>query len=1050
MIRWIIGSSLKLRFLVIAVAGGLMLFGIPQLSTVPVDVFPEFAPPRVEIQTPCLGLSAEEVEALVSVPREQALNGVEGLEVMRSKSVPDLSAIELLFKPGTDIMLARQLVQERLETVVTTLPTWASPPFMMPPVATTGRVLKIGLSSANHSLIDMSMISYWTIRARLLRVPGVANVAIWGERLHMPQVQVDPQRLKAQNVSLDQIMSVTADALDVGLLQFSNGAIIGTGGFIDTPNQRLMIRHVLPIVGSNDLAQVPVADKVKADGTPLRLSDVANIVEDHQPLIGDAVVNAGPGLLLVVEKYPWANTLQVTREVEDALAALRPGLPGIVMDSTIFRPADFIETAINNLTTALLLGCILVVLVLGAFLFEWRTALISLVAIPLSLVAGGLVLYLQGTTINTMILAGFVIAVGVVVDDAIIDVENIMRRLREARRTGSTQSTASIILEASLEVRSAIIYATLIILLAVVPIFFIGGVSGAFFQPLVWAYGLAVLASMLVALTVTPALCLLLLGKTSAERRESPLVRGLQRGYERALVWSMGRPRWAFATVGLLLLVGVAVFPFLGQSLFPQFKERDFLMHWVTKPGTSVIEERRIVEQASQELRTIPGVRNFGSHIGQALLADEVVGVNAGENWISIDPAADYDKTLAAVQEVVDRQPGLYHDVLTYLNERIDEVLTGASEAFVVRIYGPDLKGLHSAADEVKQALTGIDGLVDLHVELQTEVPQVQVQVDLAAAQRYGLKPGDVRRAAATLLSGEEVGDIFRDGKAYDVVVWSTPETRSSLTSIRDLLIDTPDGGHVRLGDVALVHIAPAANVVQRENDSRRIDVGANVRGRDIGAVAADIQSRLQSVAFPLGYHAEVLGEYAERQAAEARLLGLALAVAVGIFLLLQLSFGSWRLAVLSFLTLPSALVGGLLAASISGGVISLGSLVGFFTVFGIAARNGILLINHYQHLERYEGATFGLDLVLRGARERLSPILMTALATGLALVPLVIAGDIPGHEIEHPMAVVILGGLVTSTLLNLFVVPAIYLRFGKDKNSLTEGSGVTGQASIA
>jgi CzcA family heavy metal efflux pump len=996
-----------------------------------------------------LGLSAEEVEALVSVPLEQALNGVEGLEVMRSKSVPDLSAIELLFKPGTDIMLARQLVQERLETVVTTLPTWASPPFMMPPVATTGRVLKIGLSSANHSLIDMSMISYWTIRARLLRVPGVANVAIWGERLHMPQVQVDPQRLKAQNVSLDQIMSVTADALDVGLLQFSNGAIIGTGGFIDTPNQRLMVRHVLPIVGSNDLAQVPVADKVKADGTPLRLSDVANIVEDHQPLIGDAVVNAGPGLLLVVEKYPWANTLQVTREVEDALAALRPGLPGIVMDSTIFRPADFIETAINNLTTALLLGCILVVLVLGAFLFEWRTALISLVAIPLSLVAGGLVLYLQGTTINTMILAGFVIAVGVVVDDAIIDVENIMRRLREARRTGSTQSTASIILEASLEVRSAIIYATLIILLAVVPIFFIGGVSGAFFQPLVWAYGLAVLASMLVALTVTPALCLLLLGKTSAERRESPLVRGLQRGYERALVWSMGRPRWAFATVGLLLLVGVAVFPFLGQSLFPQFKERDFLMHWVTKPGTSVIEERRIVEQASQELRTIPGVRNFGSHIGQALLADEVVGVNAGENWISIDPAADYDKTLAAVQEVVDRQPGLYHDVLTYLNERIDEVLTGASEAFVVRIYGPDLKGLHSAADEVKQALTGIDGLVDLHVELQTEVPQVQVQVDLAAAQRYGLKPGDVRRAAATLLSGEEVGDIFRDGKAYDVVVWSTPETRSSLTSIRDLLIDTPDGGHVRLGDVALVHIAPAANVVQRENDSRRIDVGANVRGRDIGAVAADIQSRLQSVAFPLGYHAEVLGEYAERQAAEARLLGLALAVAVGIFLLLQLSFGSWRLAVLSFLTLPSALVGGLLAASISGGVISLGSLVGFFTVFGIAARNGILLINHYQHLERYEGATFGLDLVLRGARERLSPILMTALATGLALVPLVIAGDIPGHEIEHPMAVVILGGLVTSTLLNLFVVPAIYLRFGKGRNSLTEGTGTTGQASV-
>jgi CzcA family heavy metal efflux pump len=1063
MIRWIIGSSLKLRYLVITIAGALILFGIPQLSNVPLDVFPEFAPPRVEIQTPCLGLSTEEVEALVTVPLEQAMNGVAGLDVMRSKSVPDLSAIELLFKPGTDVMLARQLVQERLATVITTLPTWASPPFIMPPVSTTGRVLKIGVSSKASSQIDLSMISYWTIRARLLRVPGVANVAIWGERLRMPQVQVDPERMKQHDVTLDRIMTITADALDVGLLQFSSGALIGTGGSIDTPNQRLDVRNILPIVTSNDLAQVPIADKKKGDGTPLRLTDVAKVVEDHQPLIGDAVVSGGPGVLLVVEKYPWANTLQVTHGVEDALAALKPGLPGISIDSTIFRPADFIETAVGNLSNALLLGCILVALVLGGFLFEWRTAVISLVAIPLSLLAAAMVFYLQGATINTMILAGFVIAVGVVVDDAIIDVENIMRRLREARATHtlmqaqmqtqdqagtdtdttsttsttstmSIASTASIILRASMEVRSAIIYATLIILLAVVPVFFIGGVSGAFFQPLALSYGLAVLASMLVALTVTPALCLLLLDKAKLERRESPVVRVLKRWYEGVLSLSMERPRWAYGVVGLLVVLGLVVSPFLTQSLFPQFKERDFLMHWVTKPGTSVIEERRIVEEASKKLMAIPGVRNFGSHIGQALLADEVVGVNAGENWISIDPSADYNKTHAAVQEVVDAQPGLYHDVLTYLNERIDEVLTGASETFVVRIYGPDLGGLRKAADNVKDALTGIDGIVDLHTELQTEVPQVQVEVDLAAAQRYGLKPGDVRRAAATLLSGEEVGDIFRDGKAYDVQVWSTPATRSSVNSIRDLLIDTPGGGHVRLGDVAQVRVAPAANVVRRENDSRRIDVGANVRGRDLGAVAADIQRRLQTVPFGLGYHAEVLGEYVERQAAEARLLGLAVAVAVGILLLLQLSFGSWRLAVLSFVTLPSALVGGVLAAFASGGVISLGSLVGFFTVFGIAARNGILLINHYQHLERVEGVPFGLSLVLRGARERLSPILMTALATGLALVPLVLAGDIPGHEIEHPMAVVILGGLFTSTLLNLFIVPAIYLRFGRER----------------
>jgi Cu/Ag efflux pump CusA len=513
-------------------------------------------------------------------------------------------------------------------------------------------------------------------------------------------------------------------------------------------------------------------------------------------------------------------------------------------------------------------------------------------------------------------------------------------------------------------------------------------------------------------------------------------VRWLQRGYERMLTWVLRWPRLTVSTVAVIALIGVLVFPLMGESLFPAFKERDFLMHWISKPGTSITEEVKIVTAASKEVRAIPGVRNFGSHIGQALLADEVAGVNFGENWVSIDPAVDYDKTLAAIQEVVDSHPGLYHNVLTYLNERIDEVLTGASEAFVVRVYGPDLKGLHETAESVKQALEGIDGLVDLHIELQTQVPQIQVEVNLPAAQRYGLKPGDVRRAAATLLSGEEVGDIFRDGKAYDVAVWSTAETRHSLNTIRDLLIDTPSGQHVRMGDVADVRIAPASNVVEREKDSRRLDVGANVRGRDIGAIAHDIEQRLQTVQFPLGYHAEVLGEYTERQAAESNLLGLALAAAVGIFLLLQLSFGSWRLATLSFLTLPSALVGGLLAAFAAGGIISLGSLVGFFTVFGIAARNGILMINHYQHLERYEGETFGMGLVLRGARERLAPILMTALATGLALVPLVIAGEIPGHEIEYPMAVVILGGLVTSTVLNLFIIPAIYLLFGREKNA--------------
>ncbi len=1030
--RSIVAASLKFRFIALALAVAMMGYGIAQIPNMPVDAFPEFAPPRVEIQTPSLGMSADEVESLVTVPLEQAFNGVENLDLMRSKSIPDLSSIELLFKPGTDVVRARQLVQERLTTVLTTLPTWAAPPVIIPPVSSTGRVMKIGVSSKDVSLMDLSMIAYWTIRARLLGVPGVANVAIWGERVKMPQVQVDPQRMLAHNVSLDQVMEHTADALDVGILYFSKGAVIGTGGYIQTPNQRLGIRHVLAISGPEDLGQVPIADRRRPDGTALRLSDVSDVVWDTWPLFGDAVINDGPGLMLVVEKFPWANTLDVTHGVEDALDELRPGLAGIDMDPTIFRPADFIQVALDNLTRALIIGCILVMGVIAAFLFQWRTALISMVAIPLSLMAGALVLYLSGAVINTMILAGFVIAIGVVVDDAIIDVENITRRLRLARAAGSAQSTASIVLEASLEVRQAIVHATLIDAVVALPIFFIGGLSGAFFQPMALAYGLAVLASMVVALTVTPAMCLMLLAKAPLSHREKPLVRWLQGMYDRVLARIVRRPRPVFIGTAVVMVVGVSVLPMLGESLFPHFKERDFLIHWITKPGSSVIEEQRIVTRLSKELRAIPGVRNFGSHIGQALLADELNGVNFGENWISVDPAADYDETIAAIEDVVYGYPGLFHNVETYLNERIDEVLSGSSQTFVVRIYGPDLKIIHEKAQEVEDSLRGIPGIIDLNVQLQSEVPQIQVEVNLAAAQHYGLKPGDVRRASGTLLAGEEVGDIFRDGKAYDVNVWSTPATRRSLTSVRNLLIDTPSGGHVRLGDVADVRIRPAQSVIYRENDSRRIDVGAEVTDRDLSAVADEVEDRLDNIQFPLGYHAVVLGEYAEREAASNRLLVFAIAAGLGVFLILLASFENTRLAVLGFLTLPSALVGGLLGAYVTGEVISLGSLVGFLTVFGIAARNQIMLVSHYQHLERHEGEAFGPVLALRGARERLSPILMTALATGLALVPLVITGDIPGHEIEYPMAIVILGGLITSTLLNLFVVPSLYLRFGK------------------
>ena len=1028
MMRWLVATSLRFRFLVIAISASLMYFGFLRLRELPVDVFPEFAPAKVEIQTICLGLSPSEVEALVTVPIENALAGIPGVAALRSKSVPALSSVVVLFQPGVDELRTRQLVTERIAIATPSLPTFAAPPFMMPPLSSTSRVMKIGITSPTRSVMDLSMLTYWTIRARLLGVPGVANIAIWGEQLKMVQVEVDPDNLASLNLTLDEVSEAVSDALDVGLLRYSSGAHIGTGGFIETPNQRLEVQLTSASQTPETLAKIPVGVK---DGKPLVLGDVAHIRFGPQGMIGDAVINDGPGLMLIVEKFPWGNTLEVTRGVEAALEAMKPGLPGVEIDTKIFRPATYIEESITNLSHALLIGCVLVVLVMIAFLYEWRAALIATVAIPLSLLAAGLLLYASGASMNTMVLAGFVIAIGAVVDDAIIGIENIMRRLRLERAEGSGRSVARVILEASLEVRGPIVFATLIVVIAVVPVLFMEGLSGAFFKPLVLAYLLAILASMIVAVTVTPAMGLLLLRNAPLDNKGSPLVVWLSRGYTELLTKATYGPRPAYVGVVVVTLMGAAMWPLLGHSLLPDFKERDFLMHWVTKPDTSHPEMVRITTRASKELRAIPGVRNFGAHIGQAFAADEVVGVNFGENWISIDPKVDYDKAVHAVDEMVQGYPGLYRDLQTYLKERIREVLTGSGEAIVVRLFGADLDVLRDKAEVVRAAMSDIPGIVDLHKQLLVEVPEIQVTLKLDAAQRYGLKPGDVRRASATLVAGEEVGDIFNGGRTYDVQVWTSREWRHSLTSLQNMLIDTPTGDRVRLSEVADVAIRPSPNSIPRENGSRRMDVHSNVKGRALEAVALDVQSRLDKIDLPIGYRAVLQGEYVELKAARGRILqftGLALGI---ILILLNITFRSWRIAFMTFLTLPFALVGGVFAALAAGGVVSLGTLVGFLTVLGIAARNGIMMICHFQHLEIHEGEPFGPALVLRGARERLSPILMTAGAAGLAILPLVIYGNLPGHEIEYPMAVVILGGLVTSTLLNLFVVPALYLRFG-------------------
>jgi CzcA family heavy metal efflux pump len=956
---------------------------------------------------------------LVTVPLENALIGTPKAETIRSKSVLGLSSVVLLFRRGTDLMEARQLVQERVARVAELLPDVASPPVLLSPLSSTSRVMKIGLSSTTLTQVELTTLARWTIRPRLMSVPGVANVAIWGQRDRELQVLVDPDRLRAHDVTLAELDRAAREAVTVG-----------PGGFIDTPNQRLAVTHRASIETPEDLAALTVAYR---DGTALTLGDVAEVVEGFPPPIGDAIINEGPGLLLIVEKQRDGNTLDVTSGIEEALAALAPGLVGVDVDATIFRPATFIEMSLHNLNRALLVGCLLVILILGAFLYDWRTALISLLAIPLSLLAAGLVLRYQGGTIDTMVLAGLVIALGEVVDDAIIGVENVMRRLRLNAREGRPRSNFRVVLDASIEVRSAVLYGSLIVVMVFLPIFFLQGLAGSFFRPLAYSYVLAIFASLVVALTLTPALSIMLLpGHAERHTEEPPLVQKLRARYRMILPRFIHRPDRAVQILGASVAVTVLIMPLMGEEFLPNFREYDFLMHWVEKPGTSLDAMNRISLQASRELLAVPGVRNLGSHTGRAEVADEVVGPNFTELWISLDPSVEYDETVATVQSIVNGYPGLYRDLLTYLRERVKEVLTGASATIVVRVFGPDLDVLTEEAHEVEAAIQGVEGVVDLHVQQQVLVPQINVRFRPDAAARFGLTPGDVQRAVTTLVRGNKVGEFYEDQMVFNISVWGQPEVRGDPTALQRLMIDTPSGAQVPLSEVAEIMIVPARNEITREGVSRKIDVTCNVAGRDLGSVARDIEERIAGLTFGSGYHAEVLGEYQAQQESRNRLLLLGALSLLGIFLVLHADFGSVRLAMLVFLTLPFALVGGVAGVLLTGAVLSLGAIVGFVTVLGIAARNGIMLVSHFRHLEKEEGMPFGEELVMRGAEERLSPILMTALATGLALLPIALGGTRPGHEIEHPLAVVIVGGLVTSTLLNLLLVPALYLRYGR------------------
>ncbi len=1031
--RGLIGSSLNLRFLVVILALVAMFAGGAQLRQMPVDVLPEFSPPYVEIRTEALGLSAEEVEQLITLGMEQdLLNGVPWLDTVHSKSVEGLSSIVLTFEPGTDLIRARQMVSERLAQAFA-LPHVSKPPTMIQPLSSTGRFIIVGLSSKDLSLIQLSVLARWTIGPRLMGVPGVANVAIWGNRDRQLQVLVDPQRLNENKIPLEKILETTGNALWVSSLSFLEASTPGTGGFIDTPQQRLGVWHLSPLVSAEDLARVPIEGAEN-----LRLGQVTTVIEDHQPLIGDAVLDQNPGLLIVVEKFPGTNTLEVTRGVEDVLRAMLPGLPGIKLDSSIFRPAGFIESSIANVGNALIIGFLLLILLLG-FFAGWRAALIGAVSILLSLIAAAWVLYQRGATMNIVVLAGLLASLGVVIDDVIMDIDHILRRVREAGNARNLEATLNIVSDAASESRGTMIYATLIIVIAATPIFFLTGLSATFFQSLGFTYMLAVLVSMVVAILVTPALCMIFVTSANTGNRVSTFMERQQQAYGRTIgkVVQQARPLMLVLVLGAL--VSLAGFAFLNRSLIPTFKDRNLLVQLSGVAGMSQPEMSRIDTRLSAELKSVPGVANVDAHMGRAVLGDQVVNVNSSELWVTIDGQADYDKTITAIRAVVNGYPGLNGKVMTYMQDRTNELTSAGENVVNVRLYGDRQDILNSEAEKVKKALTGLNGISALKVDLPIQEPSFQIEVDLAKAQQYGIKPGEVRRTAAILLSGVMVGNLFEEQKVFDVVVWGTPETRSSMSSINEMLIETPSGKQVRLGDIAEVRIVSVPAVIEHDAVKRYLDIKATVKGRNISAVAADIRGRLANMQFPLEYHAEVLSSFVNQQAPSSRLYIFTGAAVLIIFLLLQAAYRSWRFALLSFITVPAALAGGVLAIFATGGSLSLGSLIGFLVLFEIAIRNSIVMVEHFYQLERKQGLPFAAELIIRGAVERFGSIMATALAIALLVIPALIMGEIPGLEVIRPMAVVTLGGLVTLTLFSLYALPALYLRYGSNREAELE-----------
>ena len=1023
--RWLISSSLKSRGLVLAVSVALLVGGVVQFRTMPKDILPEFTPPSVEIQTEAIGLAAAEVEQLVTVPLEQdLLNGVAFLDVIHSQSVPGLSRIQLVFKPGTDLARARQIVNERL-TQAAALPHVSTPPQMLQPLSSQNRVMMVRVSSSTASLIDLGVLTRWTLRPRLMGVSGVADVAIWGQRERQIQVQVNPERLAAKGVTLEQVISTAGNSLWWSPLGRLEANTPGSGGFIDGPQQRLGVRHESPIKKAEDLANVAVEGL--SDGYSegaLKLGDVATLIEDHQPLIGDAVFADGKGLLLVIEKLPEANVVEVTRDVNETLRALAPGLSGVNIDATIFRPASYVHASVTNVVATLLIGLGLLMLLFLALFSDWRRAIAAAVAVATSFCAAVLVLHARGETVNAMVLGGLVLATLILIDDAVVFTDR--RRMRREPHIGLLENTIATALHAA----PPIAFATAILALALVPVYVLDGQSGVFLPRVATSYVLAVVASMVAGLTVAPAVGVLLAHRDNVVRGETRVEGALGALHDRGASF-VRSPRRALGVLAALVVVGGVAVPFLqrGSSIVAPFKDRNVLVHWEGAPGTSLGEMDRITGLASNELRSLPGVKTVAAHVGRAIQGDQIVSVNAGEIWVGIKGSADYDRTFSSIRRTVKGYPGLTSTVRTYSDERIRQVFGDVRSDLTVRVYGSDLEVLRTEAEAISTMMSSIGGINDVKVVSSTVEPALTVRVNLDDARSEAIKPGDVRRAVTTLISGLVVGSLFEEQKVFDVVVISTPQVRHDLTTIGDLRINNPEGGLVRLADVADLSVEPNVSMIRHEDVSRFVDVTADVRGWNIGAKADAVKAALKKVVFAPDHHAELLGDYEHRQSARWHFIAVTVAAVIGIFLLLQAAFQSWRLALALGMTLPAALAGGAVAA-LTHRTISVGSLMGFFGVLLIAVRFTVSLVNDYQRLEQGEPANPRIEDIERVTREHAIRVLATLIIACAVFAPFVVLPGAAGYEVAHPMAVVVLGGLVTTTLFSLLVVPQLYVRF--------------------